>query len=545
MTDDVLFSTDRNVGRIRLNRPKAIHALTREMCDAMSEALLAWREDPSIQVVVIDHAEGRGFCAGGDVVMLARSGADDAERRQAPSSSANIASTTCSSPTPSRPSRSWTASPWAAASASRCHATIASRPRTPASPCPRPGIGLFPDVGGGWYLSRLPGRVGQFMALTGARLDGGECLYLGLATQLRRAVVARRAARADPQGARPNCRVHSALPRQSPPEARIEATCGQITELFASDRLEDILAALEADGSDWAQTELATLKSKSPLSCKVSLRLLAEGANRASFADEMRAEYALAGRIVRTHDFREGVRALLVDKDNNPQWDPPTPEGVDRRDARRLVRAASRARGMDPVSGDPRMTEYNTILVEQRGAVTLVTLNRPQALNALNSEVLKELIDAFAAYDADDSQRCLVLTGSEKAFAAGADIKEMQSQGFADMYSANFFGGWEQVTSTRKPWIAAVAGYALGGGCEVAMMADFIIAADTAKFGQPEIKLGVTPGHGRVAAAGPRGRQGQGDGDVPDRPDDGRRGSRALRPRRPRRSGRRIPRRGA
>ena len=139
---------------------------------------------------------------------------------------------------------------------------------------------------------------------------------------------------------------------------------------------------------------------------------------------------------------------------------------------------------------------YETILVEQRGAVTLVTLNRPQALNALNSTVLKELIDAFGAYDADPAQRCLVLTGSEKAFAAGADIKEMEQQLFADMYSENFFAGWEQVTATRKPWIAAVAGYALGGGCEVAMMADFIIAADTAKFGQPEIKLGVTPGMG-------------------------------------------------
>ncbi len=142
------------------------------------------------------------------------------------------------------------------------------------------------------------------------------------------------------------------------------------------------------------------------------------------------------------------------------------------------------------------MSEYNTILVEQRGAVTLVTLNRPQALNALNSEVLKELIDAFGKYDADPSQRCLVRTGSEKAFAAGADIKEMQQQLFADMYSSDFFAGWEKVTATRKPWIAAVSGYALGGGCEVAMMADFIIAADTAKFGQPEIKLGVTPGMG-------------------------------------------------
>ncbi len=139
---------------------------------------------------------------------------------------------------------------------------------------------------------------------------------------------------------------------------------------------------------------------------------------------------------------------------------------------------------------------YETILVEKKGPVTLVTLNRPQALNALNSTVLKELIAAFAAYDADDSQRCLVLTGSEKAFAAGADIKEMQEQGFSSMYSSNFFAGWEQVTGTRKPWIAAVAGFALGGGCEVAMMADFIIAADTARFGQPEIKLGVTPGMG-------------------------------------------------
>ena len=147
---------------------------------------------------------------------------------------------------------------------------------------------------------------------------------------------------------------------------------------------------------------------------------------------------------------------------------------------------------------------YETILIERHDAVTLVRLNRPQALNALNSTVLKELIDAFAAYDADPAQRCLVLTGSEKAFAAGADIKEMSGQGFADMYGSNFFAGWEKVTATRKPWIAAVSGFALGGGCEVAMMADFIIADDTAKFGQPEIKLGVTPGMGgsqRIAAA--------------------------------------------
>ena len=139
---------------------------------------------------------------------------------------------------------------------------------------------------------------------------------------------------------------------------------------------------------------------------------------------------------------------------------------------------------------------YETILIERHDAVTLVRLNRPQALNALNSQVLAELIEVFAGYDADPGQRCLVLTGSEKAFAAGADIKEMSAQGFADMYGSNFFAGWEKITATRKPWIAAVAGYALGGGCEVAMMADFIIAADSAKFGQPEIKLGVSPGMG-------------------------------------------------
>jgi enoyl-CoA hydratase len=141
---------------------------------------------------------------------------------------------------------------------------------------------------------------------------------------------------------------------------------------------------------------------------------------------------------------------------------------------------------------------YKTILVEQRGAVTLVTLNRPEALNALNSKVLAELIEAFRSYDADESQHCLVLTGSgDKAFAAGADIKEMAEKPAADFYLQDIFSGWQTgVVATRKPWIAAVNGYALGGGCEVAMMADFIIASDRAQFGQPEITLGVGPGMG-------------------------------------------------
>ncbi|MFC3723450.1 enoyl-CoA hydratase [Neoaquamicrobium sediminum] len=139
---------------------------------------------------------------------------------------------------------------------------------------------------------------------------------------------------------------------------------------------------------------------------------------------------------------------------------------------------------------------YETILVETRGKVGLVTLNRPKALNALNSMVMEEVVAALQAFEADEAIGAIVLTGSEKAFAAGADIKEMQEKSYIDMYMADFFAGWDAMTRIRKPIIAAVSGYALGGGCELAMMCDFIIAGDNAKFGQPEITLGVMPGMG-------------------------------------------------
>lgn len=139
---------------------------------------------------------------------------------------------------------------------------------------------------------------------------------------------------------------------------------------------------------------------------------------------------------------------------------------------------------------------YETILVETRGKVGLITLNRPQALNALNTKVMEEVIAATQAFDAGEGVSAIVLTGSEKAFAAGADIKEMQSKTYAEVFSADLFAGWDALQRIRKPIIAAVAGYALGGGCELAMMCDFIIAADNARFGQPEIKLGVIPGAG-------------------------------------------------
>jgi enoyl-CoA hydratase len=139
---------------------------------------------------------------------------------------------------------------------------------------------------------------------------------------------------------------------------------------------------------------------------------------------------------------------------------------------------------------------YETITAEKKGKVGLITLNRPEALNALNSQLITEMGKALDKFEADKAIGCIVLTGSEKAFAAGADIKEMQSKTYVEAYKENFLHDWGRVAQCRVPVIAAVAGYALGGGCELAMMCDFIIAADTAVFGQPEINLGVIPGAG-------------------------------------------------
>ena len=326
MTDDVLISVEGGVGRLRLNRPKAIHALTTRMCEVMSEALLKWRAEPAVEIVVIDHAEGRGFCAGGDVVMLARSGNEDAEEaKRFFWAEYRLNHLLFTYPKPTLAIMDGITMGGGVGISLPCTYRIATENTRFAMP--ETSIGLFPDVGGGWYLSRLPSRVGQFMVLTGARLDGAECLYLNLATHYVE------------QSALPDLvdrilkspgRTQGALggAASTPPATKIEENLPQIGRLFASDRYEEVLAALEADGGEWAKAERATLGTKSPLSCKVSLRLLAEGATRASFTDEMRAEYALAGRVVRTHDFREGVRAVLIDKTGDPQWDPATPEEV-------------------------------------------------------------------------------------------------------------------------------------------------------------------------------------------------------------------------
>lgn len=322
MTDDVLILAEGAVGRIRLNRPRSIHALTHAMCKAMTTALLQWQGDSSIKAVIIDHAAGRGFCAGGDVIMVANSGRGDGAEARAffrDEYRLNHLLFTYSKPTVAV--MDGITMGGGVGIAMPCRYRVATENTRFAMP--ETAIGLFPDVGGGWYLSRLPGRVGEFMALTGARMDGAECHYLGLATHYmaadtREEMVAR--------VARAPSRIKGALGALSvtAPEPRIAANLPAINRLFAADRIEQIIAALEADESDWAAGELAAIRTKSPSSCKLSLRLLELARKRRSFAEEMRAEYALVTRVVRSHDFIEGARALLIDKDNAPRWDPPT-----------------------------------------------------------------------------------------------------------------------------------------------------------------------------------------------------------------------------
>lgn len=326
MTEDILLSEEGSVGRISLNRPAAIHALNLAMCEGMIEALTQWSRKKAVEAVIIDHSEGRGFCAGGDIRMLAESGAKDGKAARKffyveyqlnnllfgykkPVVAFMDGITMGGGVGISQPAKFRVAT----------ENTRFAMPET--------GIGLFPDVGGGWYLPRLEGRVGQFLALTGARLDGAECLELGLATHY---LPSENLAEAKERIAQNPDRIGGILGDLSitPPKAKITENIDKINKLFASDVYEDILAALEADDSDWALKERGTLGTKSPQTCKVALRQLAEGKEMPDFASEMKQEYAIGARVVAMHDFIEGVRALIIDKDNDPKWNPATPEGV-------------------------------------------------------------------------------------------------------------------------------------------------------------------------------------------------------------------------
>ena len=324
--NDLITTVEGPIGRIRLNRPKALHALNLAMCEGVLDALEAWRGDASVEAIVVDHAEGRGFCAGGDIRMLAASGAGDgAEARGFFHAEYRMNHRLFVYAKPIVAFMDGITMGGGVGLALPCTYRVATENTKFAMP--ETGIGLFPDVGGGWYLSRLPGRIGQYLALTGHRLDGAECAALGLATHYLPSDTLGTAKARIAETPQDIAGVLDTL-SIAPPAAQILARQDEIDRLFASDVLEEIYAALDADGGEWAAKTLATLRTKSPQTMKVSLRLLHEGAAMASFADEMRQEYAVGAHVVQRHDFIEGVRAVIVDKDNAPRWDPATPEDV-------------------------------------------------------------------------------------------------------------------------------------------------------------------------------------------------------------------------
>lgn len=323
---EILARIEGGVGRITLNRPRAIHALNRVMCEAMIAALLDWRGDETVRSVLIDHAGERGFCAGGDIRMIAESGAGDAsEARAFFMAEYRLNHLMFEYPKPITAIVDGIVMGGGVGISEPAGVRVATERTTYAMP--ETGIGLFPDVGGGWFLPRLPGQTGVWLALTGARLKAADTVALGVHTHFidGGAVAALKgellAAPADPAAVADRV---CGDPGPAPLDAHREA----IDRLFAHDTVEAIFAALQADGSDWALAQLATLKTKSPQSLKVSLRQIRTGATLTSFADNMAMEYALGGRVVRTHDFQEGVRAVIVDKDNAPQWSPAELAGV-------------------------------------------------------------------------------------------------------------------------------------------------------------------------------------------------------------------------
>ncbi|QIG53732.1 enoyl-CoA hydratase/isomerase family protein [Altererythrobacter sp. BO-6] len=327
MTDEVLISTDGAAGKLSLNRPKALHALTLEMCHAMSAALSEWANDDAVKAVILDHAEGRGFCAGGDINLLRESALNDGgvSGRKFFHDEYQLNHQMFSYGKPIVAFMDGITMGGGVGISQPCKFRVATENTRFAMP--ETGIGLFPDVGGGWYLSRLVGRLGQFLALTGARLDGAECLWAGIATHY---LPHDKLEEAKARIADHPDRISGILSELSvtPPPARIEGNADKIAKHFASDRYEDILSSLEAADTDWAAKERDTLGTKSPQTCKVALRQLAESAKLTDFADNMRMEYRIASRVLTRPDFAEGVRAVIVDKTGDPKWDPPTPEGV-------------------------------------------------------------------------------------------------------------------------------------------------------------------------------------------------------------------------
>lgn len=323
---DVLTRIEGRVGRITLNRPQALHALTTDMCQAMTEVLLAWREDPAVELVLLDHAGERGFCAGGDIRMLAESGASDGKAaREFFFIEYRLNHLLFEYPKPVAAIMDGITMGGGVGLAMPARYRIATEKTTFAMP--ETGIGLFPDVGGGWFLPRMPGHIGLWLALTGARIKAADCELVGVATDfVESANVAdlKAAILADPAA------IETILTEYEgdagrPPLAEHQ---DEIDRVFALQSVEAILAALKASGSDWAAEQLKVMATKSPQTMKVALRQLQLGGQARTFAQNMAMEYRIGARVVQRHDFLEGVRAVLVEKDHAPRWNPPTPEGV-------------------------------------------------------------------------------------------------------------------------------------------------------------------------------------------------------------------------
>jgi enoyl-CoA hydratase len=323
---EIITRIENGVGRITLNRPKAIHALNRAMCETMIATLMDWRDDAAVRSVLIDHAGERGFCAGGDIRMIADSGAGDSVDAKAFfMAEYQLNALMFGYPKPITAIVDGIVMGGGVGISEPADVRIATERTTYAMP--ETGIGLYPEVGGGWFLPRLPGQTGVWIGLTGARLKAADTVALGIHTHFVSSdgVEALKAdLLTDPADPAAVAARHAEDAGPAPLTAHREA----IDRLFAFDTVEEVFAALEADGSVWALAQLATLKTKSPTSLKVTLRHIREGAKAASFNDNMAVEYAVSGRIGATHDFQEGVRAVIVDKDNAPRWSPADLSGV-------------------------------------------------------------------------------------------------------------------------------------------------------------------------------------------------------------------------
>jgi enoyl-CoA hydratase len=325
MTDDVIIGRNGPCGLITLNRPKALHALTPGMCGDIISALQRWEGDPAIAAVIMDHSGERGFCAGGDIRLLYESlhGGGDVREFFLTEYRMNHLLFTFGKPTVCF--MDGVVMGGGAGLAMPCRFRIATEETKFAMP--ETGIGLFPDVGGSRFLSRLPGRTGEWLALTGARLSGADCLSLGLATHYLprdRLVDVKTRICKTPESIETILRDAS----RTRPEGRIGELRDDIDRLLASHRIEGIIAALRADPLPWAKKQLSEIEKKSPRSCKVALRQLEEGRRLSRFSDNMRMEYRIVSRLLGKPDFMEGVRAFIIEKDNRPFWDPPRAEDV-------------------------------------------------------------------------------------------------------------------------------------------------------------------------------------------------------------------------